>query len=65
MCGHSETVNHVLLESTTYNRERMKLIQSLKDGGVSLKELLGDGINYRIQTEVFRFLNDTGLVNRI
>ncbi len=44
----------------------MKLIQSLKDGGVySLKELLGDGINYRIQSEVFIFLNDTGLVSRI
>ncbi len=63
-----ETVNHVLLECTTYNRERIKLIQSLKDGGVnnySLKELLGDGINHRIQNEVFRFLNDTGLVNRM
>lgn len=67
-CRLPETVKHVLLECTAYNRERLQLLQALKEWGVriySLMDILGDETDYRIHRELFRFLNARGLVNRI
>lgn len=66
-CGYPETVNHILLECTAYNRERLELVQALKDRGVrnySLKEIL-EGTNYIIHEKLYISLKDTELVKKI
>lgn len=68
-CGELETVQHILLECAAYERERQQLSQELGRMGVdtiSIKVLLGNGIRQsRIHELLFKYLNKTGIVNRI
>jgi len=41
-CGYSETVNHIFLECTAYNRERLNLVQSKDISNYSPKETVGE-----------------------
>ena len=64
-----ETVEHVLLKCEAYARERFKLFQALREMEMevfSIKALLGNGPKqFKIYEEVFHFLKDTHLSNRI
>ncbi len=66
-CDRIESVEHVVLECQKYERERIKMKESIRNLGVqgnSLKELLGKNSN-DVSTHLFSFLKDTGIVNRI
>ena len=62
-------MQHILLECAAYERERQQFSQELGRMGVdtiSIKVLLGNGIRQsRIHELLFKYLNKTGIVNRI
>ncbi len=68
-CGELETVVHILIECSAYERERFQLIQELCWLGVdniSLKVLLGNGLRQsRVHEILFKYLKNTGTIDRI
>lgn len=68
-CGLAETVEHVLIECEAYERERSQLRHALRNidiNELTLQVLLGEGTKQsRIYHELFIFLKETGLFNRM
>ncbi|XP_042577199.1 uncharacterized protein LOC109095263 [Cyprinus carpio] len=64
-----ETVEHVLLKCEAYARERVKLFQALREMEMevfSIQALLGNcPKQFKIYEELFNFLKNTHLINRI
>ncbi len=65
-CDVSETVEHVLFESSKYDDQRNSLFSNISNRPVSVVDLLGKGLNdNQLFKAVLTFLELTGLDHRI